>query len=84
MDGVHDEEPFLDGLYIPHSLEALTYACTHTLVLGLLAFYSVTSTMAINRKPHTYVFTSHIVVIVYDGAIASSYPGTGHFPLTCL
>jgi hypothetical protein len=40
-------------LYIPHFRETLTYACMHTLVLGLLAFFSASTT--INRKTPTHM-----------------------------
>ncbi len=45
-------------------IETLTHACTHTLRLRLPVFCSVLKTL--KQKPHTHVFPSHMVVIVYD------------------
>jgi hypothetical protein len=53
---------FPDALHIPHSTETLTYTSTHMLA-RMLAFYSASKTY--NRKTHTHVFTSHMVVIVH-------------------
>ncbi len=49
--------------HIPHSIETLTHACTHTHRLRLPAFCSVLKTP--KQKPHTHVFPSHMVFIVY-------------------
>jgi hypothetical protein len=49
-----------DGMLCTYTI---THACTHTLRLRLPAFCSVLQTL--KQKPHTCVFPSHMVVIVY-------------------
>ncbi len=54
-------------LHIPHFTVTLTYACTHTLRLRLLAFYFALKYPTNPKTPHTCLYPSHMVVIVYLG-----------------
>jgi hypothetical protein len=49
---------FPNVLHIPHSIETLTYACTHTLVLRVLALYSA-SKPTTQKTPHTCLYQPH-------------------------
>jgi hypothetical protein len=49
--------------YFLMTYTVLTYACMQTPDYGLPAFHSASKTL--KQKPHTHVFPSHMVVIVY-------------------